>query len=311
MVNNFTDYLCHHGIKGQKWGVRRFQNPDGSLTDEGRRRYLDRDGSITKEGMSEMSENYNKNHSAEIAVIGTHVGKWNNAADSLVAATKEYAEKFGDDSELGKKQKEYTDEWLDNNSGFDAAWFDRKNGWTDSRTEQVEEGIALLAGEIMDGPMTDMFSSAGEKMGKAADNYSKETKQLGKSILDYTNKAVNDTYKNIGVSELKTGKQEYQAKELASSIIHNLSVGEYPASLLVAVTSGDIYSNGGKYAKFLFKHNSSVSDSAYAKAMEMATDYFKSRYPDMYREYEWERDMGSAWDDSSDPTNDDLDFWRD
>lgn len=32
-------YLAHHGIKGQKWGVRRYQNPDGSLTDEGRKRY--------------------------------------------------------------------------------------------------------------------------------------------------------------------------------------------------------------------------------------------------------------------------------
>lgn len=30
-------YLVHHGILGQKWGVRRFQNPDGSLTAEGKR----------------------------------------------------------------------------------------------------------------------------------------------------------------------------------------------------------------------------------------------------------------------------------
>lgn len=31
--------LCHFGIKGMKWGRRRYQNEDGSLTDEGRRHY--------------------------------------------------------------------------------------------------------------------------------------------------------------------------------------------------------------------------------------------------------------------------------
>lgn len=35
----FSNELYHHGIKGQKWGVRRFQNEDGSLTPEGRKRY--------------------------------------------------------------------------------------------------------------------------------------------------------------------------------------------------------------------------------------------------------------------------------
>lgn len=32
-------YIYHHGIKGQKWGVRRFQNQDGTLTSIGRSRY--------------------------------------------------------------------------------------------------------------------------------------------------------------------------------------------------------------------------------------------------------------------------------
>ena len=31
--------LQHHGIKGQKWGVRRFQNKDGTLTAKGKKRY--------------------------------------------------------------------------------------------------------------------------------------------------------------------------------------------------------------------------------------------------------------------------------
>jgi hypothetical protein len=35
------NYLTHWGIKGMKWGVRRFQNKDGSLTPAGRKRYND------------------------------------------------------------------------------------------------------------------------------------------------------------------------------------------------------------------------------------------------------------------------------
>lgn len=34
-----TDNLSHAGIKGMKWGVRRFQNSDGTLTEAGKKRY--------------------------------------------------------------------------------------------------------------------------------------------------------------------------------------------------------------------------------------------------------------------------------
>ena len=47
--------LCHYGIKGQKWGIRRFQRKDGTLTDKGRKRYADDGGSeapAKRKGMS-------------------------------------------------------------------------------------------------------------------------------------------------------------------------------------------------------------------------------------------------------------------
>ena len=37
--DDVTSFLEHHGIKGQKWGVRRFQNKDGTLTAAGKIRY--------------------------------------------------------------------------------------------------------------------------------------------------------------------------------------------------------------------------------------------------------------------------------
>ena len=36
------DVLSHHGIKGMKWGIRRYQNEDGSYTEAGKKRYGDR-----------------------------------------------------------------------------------------------------------------------------------------------------------------------------------------------------------------------------------------------------------------------------
>ena len=52
------DYIYHHGIKGQKWGIRRFQNKDGSLTPAGGKRQKQNDD-------GPIHEDYSKSHNTK------------------------------------------------------------------------------------------------------------------------------------------------------------------------------------------------------------------------------------------------------
>ncbi len=52
------DELKHYGVKGMKWGVRRYQNADGSLNEEGQKRYGTQQGSIKGTGHRLLAKNY-------------------------------------------------------------------------------------------------------------------------------------------------------------------------------------------------------------------------------------------------------------
>ena len=54
-------YLAHHGVKGQRWGVRRFQNPDGSLTEKGKRQIKTLQGKSDKLDAKKAKLNSPKN----------------------------------------------------------------------------------------------------------------------------------------------------------------------------------------------------------------------------------------------------------
>ena len=60
-ADNEGAYLAHHGVKGQRWGVRRFQNPDGSLTEKGKRRMKTLQGKSDKLDAKKAKLNSPKN----------------------------------------------------------------------------------------------------------------------------------------------------------------------------------------------------------------------------------------------------------
>lgn len=94
--------LYHHGVKGQKWGIRRYQNPDGTWTDAGKKRYGDSDGDST--GSSNKASSSTKKKVA----IGVATGAAIVAGTVLTAyLVKKYGGKnisdIGDTASAGKE----------------------------------------------------------------------------------------------------------------------------------------------------------------------------------------------------------------
>lgn len=92
---SYENSMSHHGIKGQKWGERRYQNEDGSLTEEGRKRY----SSMGSARIQRSLNNIDKRAASALALRNEAAARAGKYARKGI----KYANKHGDSEKTTKK----------------------------------------------------------------------------------------------------------------------------------------------------------------------------------------------------------------
>ena len=69
----YSNELYHYGVKGQKWGIRRYQNPNGTLTEEGKIRYgVDpKTGKLSDEGKKLLRQDIDDQRKRKVNILGS------------------------------------------------------------------------------------------------------------------------------------------------------------------------------------------------------------------------------------------------
>lgn len=137
-----TDYLIHHGIKGQKWGLRRFQNEDMSLTPAGRERYgVGEKRKAIKQQYKDAKKRINADWDK---ATGDYLKTTNNGTVQNKEADRKFeaaADKWSEDRKAAKSQYKSDMKDFKNSEEYKAA-----------RKEQIKKAVkvgAVVAGTAL------------------------------------------------------------------------------------------------------------------------------------------------------------------
>lgn len=140
-------YIEHHGIKGQRWGIRRYQNPDGSLTDLGRKRY-----GATKDIKKAYREN-NKNLTFTAVNMDTYMDKYNSLSKQKIKiseGTKLNRVEIGDinSSDIDRVYALYDKDKL-GSYYYDTVWASKLREFANDPNVQVNKNTYRVKADII------------------------------------------------------------------------------------------------------------------------------------------------------------------
>lgn len=171
-----NDYLEHHGILGQKWGVRRYQNADGSLTEAGKKRYERQiKSSLKKNDRKIMRESYTVGLSAATKAnsIKTNEAKANLYNDpEFVKANKKYSDAY-------QNREHVSDILFSKNNG-------ELDGWSDvdeKRYRKAAEKEEITRKELNTAFKNSLKKHEGEILSAKLADIGQEDTEYGRQII--------------------------------------------------------------------------------------------------------------------------------
>lgn len=235
--------LSHHGIKGQRWGIRRYQNPDGTLTEAGKARY---GSSREQEKLSNLLTKKAGNSFISRQTNRTIIGRTpqvKHAANQLKDAVKEpmhLKEELNKIEDQFYNNKEIYEKYL--NKAVDNAYEKRFDyGWGDISRKEVYDGYRYDDWDQGYGSSIDMFKKSSDplakkyrqteaKLKKANDQVEKAVKEYSKAFLgDY---GENQLMSLFGTTKISAGDR------LASIILSEAEKLSYSLSDKAAYPNG-------------------------------------------------------------------------